>query len=191
MAKRLCKGRKKDGSPCRGHGLEKYDGYCFAHKRYARGGRGQVTDTHVAVVIRQNQEILDVIEESLKRLNSGSLSAARFNAIGRCLRKKYEIFKVDRQSPERYRGIINYLDIGMERVMEGSLSPDRLDALCRGADALMKLYRYADEVLEHDRAAEKRAAAKRIVQDDEYDILEAAAEIVAQQDRRHRRSQDE
>lgn len=191
MAKMLCKGRRKDGSPCRGHGLEKYDGYCFAHRKYARGGRGAVADTNLTLILKQNQEILDVIEESLKRLNDGSLSVAGFNAIGRCLRKKYDIYKLDRQTPERYRGIISYLDEGMERVMDGSLSPDRLDALCNGADTLIKLYRYADDVLARERAEEVRAAAERADRDDDYDILAAAAEIVARQDRRHRRSLDD
>ena len=31
MAKTPCKGIKKDGTPCQGHGLTQYDGYCIAH----------------------------------------------------------------------------------------------------------------------------------------------------------------
>ncbi|MDE0338452.1 MAG: DUF5763 domain-containing protein, partial [Caldilineaceae bacterium] len=31
VAKTLCKGTRKDGTPCQGVALEKYDGYCLAH----------------------------------------------------------------------------------------------------------------------------------------------------------------
>ena len=31
MSKTLCKSVRKDGSPCQGRGLKKYDGLCIAH----------------------------------------------------------------------------------------------------------------------------------------------------------------
>ena len=50
MAKILCKSIRKDGSPCQGHGLKQFDGYCIAHgpadkvrEWRSRGGKNSST----------------------------------------------------------------------------------------------------------------------------------------------------
>ena len=37
MSKTLCRSIKRDGSPCQGQGLERFDGYCIAHAPADRG----------------------------------------------------------------------------------------------------------------------------------------------------------
>ena len=91
--------------------------------------------------------------------------------------------RLDKRIPERLKKAIDQIDDGMTRVLEGTLEPAALTAMCRGAKAKVDLYRLADEEMETIRAEETQKAAAEIagVQAD-LELLEAAVDISARQD---------
>ncbi|MCY4081827.1 MAG: hypothetical protein OXF54_16405 [Caldilineaceae bacterium] len=141
MSKTLCKGIRKDGSPCRGNALDQYDGYCIAH--------GPAPD--------QAHEW-----RSLGGKNSAT--AAR----------------LDKRIPERLKSDLDMVGDAMLRVLQGTLNPSALSAICRGAKTRIDLYRLADEEMEDIRAEELHTAAAQVVGDHgNLDILKKAEEIAA------------
>ncbi len=144
MSKTPCKATKKDGSPCNGHGLKQFDGYCIAH-----GPAGTVDKWR-----------------SLGGKNSAT--AAR----------------LDKRIPERYKELLNTLDDSMEQLKDGTLSPARYNALCRGVKLKLDVYRQADAEMDLIRTEETYAAAAKFAGGHgDLDILEAAADITAKQER--------
>ena len=142
MSKILCKGIRKDGSPCQGNGLEQYDGYCIAH--------GPAPD--------QAHEW-----RSLGGKNSST--AAR----------------LDKRIPERLKTDLDMVEDAMQRVLQGTLNPAALSAICRGAKTRIDLYRLADKEMEEIRAEELQTAAAQVVGDHgNFEILNIAEEIAAQ-----------
>ncbi len=144
MSKNLCKSVRKDGSPCQGRGLKKYDGLCIAH--------GPAPDQ---------------VHQWRSLGGKNSATAAR----------------LDKRIPERLKDMIDLLDDGMKRLMDGTLSPARYTALCRGVKLKLDVYRQADQDMDLIRTEETLAAAAKFagVQGDP-DILEAADAITAKQD---------
>lgn len=144
MSKKLCKGKRKDGSPCQGQWLDQYDGYCIAH--------GPPPDqTHQW--------------RSLGGKNSAT--AAR----------------LDKRIPERLKDMLDVLDDGMKQVIDGSLSPARYAAICRGVKLKLDIYRQGDKDMDLIRTEEIQAAAAEYVNARaDLDILGAADAIKAKQD---------
>ena len=143
MSRTLCKSIKKNGSPCQGHGLEQFDGYCIAHAP------------------------ADKTRQWRSRGGKNSATAAR----------------LDKRIPERLKDMMDMLDDGMKRLLDGTLSPAAYTAMCRGAKVRIDLYRLADEEMEAIRTEETQAAAAEIAgAHGDLDILAAADAIVAQQD---------
>lgn len=101
MAKKLCKGIRKDGRPCRGHGLEKYNGYCIAHgpllypdrARRAPGGKSSAAARRDRETPEWIQEILDLHQEALKKAKDGSLSPEAYAAVCRGIRLKLDLYR--------------------------------------------------------------------------------------------------
>ena len=144
MSKTLCKSVRKDGSPCQGRGLKKYDGLCIAH--------GPAPDQ---------------VHEWRSLGGKNSATAAR----------------LDKRIPERLKDLIDLLDDGMKRVMDGSLSPARYTTVCRGVKLKLEVYRQADQDMDFIRTEETLAAAARFAgAHGDPDILAAADAITAQQD---------
>ncbi len=145
MSKNLCKSVRKDGSPCQGRGLKKYDGLCIAH--------GPAPDQ---------------VHEWRSLGGKNSATAAR----------------LDKRIPERLKDMIDLLDDGMKRVMDGTLSPARYAAVCRGVKLKLDVYRQADQDMDFIRTEETFAAAAKFAgAHGDPDILEAADTITAKQDR--------
>ena len=143
MSKKLCKSIRKDGSPCQGHGLQQFDGYCIAHGP------------------------ADKVRQWRSRGGKNSATAAR----------------LDKRIPDRLKNMMDTLEDGMQRVLEGTLTPAAYTAICRGAKVRIDLYRLADDEMELIRTEETQAAAAEIAgKHGDLDILAAADAIVAQQD---------
>ena len=142
MSKTLCKGIRKDGSPCQGNALDRYDGYCIAH--------GPAPDQ---------------VHEWRSQGGKNSATAAR----------------LDKRIPERLKSDLDMVEDAMQRVLQGTLNPSALSAICRGAKTRIDLYRLADEEMVEIRAEESQSAAAQVVGDHgNLDILKKAEEIAAQ-----------
>ena len=92
MSKTLCKSVRKDGSPCQGRGLKKYDGLCIAHgpapdqvnEWRSLGGKNSATaarlDKRMPARLKQ---AIDLVHDCMKRVVAGTLSPAACNAACR------------------------------------------------------------------------------------------------------------
>ena len=144
LSKTLCKSVRKDGSPCQGRGLKKYDGLCITH--------GPAPDQ---------------VHEWRSLGGKNSATAAR----------------LDKRIPERLKDMIDLLDDGMKRLLDGTLSPARYTALCRGVKLKLDVYRQADQDMDFIRTEETLAAAAKFAgAHGDPDILAAADAITAKQD---------
>ena len=92
MSKMLCKALKKDGSPCKGHALDQYGGYCIAHgptpeqvhEWRARGGKNSATAVRIEKKMpEQFTVIFDLLIDGMKMVMAGTLTPARYDAMCR------------------------------------------------------------------------------------------------------------
>ena len=102
VSKKLCKGIRRDGRPCRGHGLDKYNGYCSVHGPLfypavlGRSPGGQTSDGAARRDKRTPdwlQEITDLHREALNRLKEGSLTPEAYAAVCRGIKLKLDIYR--------------------------------------------------------------------------------------------------
>ncbi len=84
----LCKGVRKDGSPCQAKGHHDLDGYCIAHapadKLHAWRVHGGSAATATLIDRRVPERFKDIIElltEGMTAVRSGHLSPSAYNAI--------------------------------------------------------------------------------------------------------------
>ena len=92
--------------------------------------------------------------------------------------------RADKRIPERFRPVIQAVTNGIAEVREGTLKPAAYAAICRGAKILLELYRAADADMELVRLEEIEAAAAEVSgSHGDLEILDAAAELSAQQER--------
>ena len=144
MSKKLCKGIRKDGSPCQGNGLDQYDGYCIAHG--------------------------PTPEQAHQWRSEGGKNSA--TAV-----------RLDKRIPERLKYLHDILETGLKQVLDGTLSPSRYAAICRGVKMILELYRQADQEMELIRAEEIQVAAAAFLGlRSNLDILEAADDMSDRQD---------
>ena len=144
MSKTLCKGIRKDGSPCQGNGLDQFDGLCIAH--------GPAPD-----------------------------QAHQWRSLGG--KNSATAARLDKRIPERLKNMMDLLDDGMKRVLDGTITPAAYTAICRGVKVRIDLDRRADEEMDLIRSEETQTAAAEIAgASANLDILTAADAIVAQQD---------
>ena len=92
MARTPCKGIKKDGSPCQGHGLPQYDGLCIAHgptpdqTHQWRSLGGQNSSTAARLDKRTPERVktaIDLINDGIVQVAQGTMDPARLNAMSR------------------------------------------------------------------------------------------------------------
>lgn len=92
MARPRCKATRKDGCPCQGVPLKKYDGYCLAHgappdqahKWRSLGGRNSATAVRRDKRIPENLKgAIDLVQDCMQRAAAGELSPAACNAVCR------------------------------------------------------------------------------------------------------------
>ena len=90
--------------------------------------------------------------------------------------------RLDKRIPARLKNMMDMLEDGMNRVLEGTLSSADYTVICRGAKVRIDLYRLADEEMEAIRAEETQTAAEEIAgAHGDLAILKAADAITAQQ----------
>ena len=72
MSSTPCKSLKRDGTPCRGNGLEQLDGYCIAHapadKAWEWRSRGGKASSAAA---RADKRIPDRLSHTIEKLSTG------------------------------------------------------------------------------------------------------------------------
>ena len=91
MSKKLCKGIRKDGSPCQGNGLDQFDGYCIAHapsevthQWRSKGGKNSATAARLDKRIPEDlKQAIDLVRDSMIQVKEGKMSPAACNAICR------------------------------------------------------------------------------------------------------------
>ena len=91
MSKKLCKGIRKDGSPCQGNGLDQFDGYCIAHapsdvthQWRSQGGKNSATAARLDKRIPEDlKQAIDLVRDSMIQVKEGKMSPAACNAICR------------------------------------------------------------------------------------------------------------
>ena len=145
MSKKLCKGIRKDGSPCKGKALDQYNGLCIAHG--------------------------PTPEQAYQWRSQGGKNSAT-------------AARLDKRLPERLKYLLDILNTGLNQVMDGTLSPARYAAICRGVKMILDLYRQADQDMDLIRAEEIQAAAAEFLGlHANLDILEAADDMSDRQDK--------
>ncbi|MDE0632917.1 MAG: hypothetical protein OXH73_15540 [Caldilineaceae bacterium] len=112
MSNKPCKALRKDGSPCKGHALEQYDGYCLAHgappeqahQWRARGGKNS------AAAVRRDRrmpeylkEAIDLIQNSMRQLAEKDPTPAALNAISRAAKTLIELRRFANEEMELIR----------------------------------------------------------------------------------------
>ena len=101
MAKVPCKGVKKDGTPCGGNGLQRFDGYCFAHapaeqlhEWRSRGGKNSSaaarSDKRIPERLRGAIELLD---QGLLEVSEGKLLPAAYSAMCRGAKVMADLYR--------------------------------------------------------------------------------------------------
>ena len=92
MSKKLCKGIRKDGSPCQGNALDQYDGFCIAHgpapdqvhEWRSQGGKNSATaarlDKRLPESVKNDR---DMVESAMQLVLQGKLDPAALSAICR------------------------------------------------------------------------------------------------------------
>ena len=112
MAKTLCKGTRKDGSPCKGHALEQYDGYCLAHgappeqahEWRAAGGKNSATAVRRDKRMPEHlKEPIDHIMDHMRRLAEKDPSPAALNALSRAAKTLIELRRFANEEMEIIR----------------------------------------------------------------------------------------
>ena len=112
MAKTLCKGTRKDGSPCRGVALEQYDGYCLAHgapPEQAHQWRAAGGKNSAAAVRRDRRmpeylkEAIDLIQNSMRQLAEKEPTPAALNAMSRAAKTLIELRRFANEEMELIR----------------------------------------------------------------------------------------
>ena len=112
MAKTLCKGTRKDGSPCQGVALEQYDGYCLAHgappeqahEWRAAGGKNSATAVRRDKRMPEHlKEPIDHIVDFMRRLAEKDPTPAGLNALSRAAKTLIELRRFANEEMEIIR----------------------------------------------------------------------------------------
>ena len=112
VAKMLCKGTRKDGSPCRGVALEKYGGYCLAHgappeqaqQWRAAGGKNSATAVRRDKRMPEHlREPIDHIVDYMRRLAEKDPTPAALNALSRAAKTLIELRRFANEEMEIIR----------------------------------------------------------------------------------------
>ena len=112
MSKTPCKGIRKDGSPCQGIGLKKYDGLCIAHGPApdqvhtwrARGGKNSATAARLDKRLPERlKQAIDLVHDSMVRVLEGTISPAACNAACRSAKTLVDLYHRADEEMERIR----------------------------------------------------------------------------------------
>ena len=102
MTSTPCKSLKRDGTPCRGNGLDQLDGYCIAHapadkawEWLSRGGKAS------SAAARADKRIPDRLRDAIEKVSTGmdqvlegKLEPAALSAISRAAKVLIELYRL-------------------------------------------------------------------------------------------------
>ena len=102
MTSTPCKSLKKDGTPCRGNGLEQLDGYCIAHapadkawEWRSRGGKASSAAARADKRIPERlRDAIDKLSTGIDQVLEGKLEPAALSAISRAAKVLIELYRL-------------------------------------------------------------------------------------------------
>ena len=114
MTKTTCKSAKQDGSPCKGQGLEQFDGYCIAHgpadktrERRAGGGKASATPATAARADKRIPErlqgVINALTEGMIQVQEGTLSPAAYSSMCKGAKELREYHRLADEEMEQIR----------------------------------------------------------------------------------------
>ena len=114
MTKTTCKSAKQDGSPCKGQGLEQFDGYCIAHgpadqNRERRAGAGKASATPATAaradkrIPERLQGVINALTEGMIQVQEGTLSPAAYSAMCKGAKELREYHRLADEEMEQIR----------------------------------------------------------------------------------------
>lgn len=111
MPKTPCKGVNKDGTPCKGNGLDRFDGYCFAHapasetrEWRSRGGKNSSTAARADTRIPERlKDVIDALKQGLMDVREGKLDPAAYSAMCRGAKAMDDLYRRADQEMESIR----------------------------------------------------------------------------------------
>ena len=101
MAKILCKGIKRDGTPCQGQGLPSFDGYCIAHapadktrEWRSRGGKNSSTAARADKRLPERLgSAIEALKQGLSDVQEGKLDPAAYSAMCRGAKVMADLYR--------------------------------------------------------------------------------------------------
>ena len=102
MTSTPCKSLKKDGTPCRGNGLDQLDGYCIAHapadkawQWRSRGGKASSAAARADKRIPERlRDAIDKVSTGMDQVLEGRLEPAALSAISRAAKVLIELYRL-------------------------------------------------------------------------------------------------
>ena len=102
MTSTPCKSLKKDGTPCRGNGLDQLDGYCIAHapadkawEWRSRGGKASSAAARADKRIPDRlRHTIDKVSTGIDQVLEGKLEPAALSAISRAAKVLIELYRL-------------------------------------------------------------------------------------------------
>ncbi len=102
MSSTPCKSLKKDGTPCRGNGLDQLDGYCIAHapadkawQWRSRGGKASSAAARADKRIPDRlRHAIDKVSTGIDQVLEGKLEPAALSAISRAAKVLIELYRL-------------------------------------------------------------------------------------------------
>ncbi len=106
-----CKSLKKDGTPCRGNGLDQLDGYCIAHapadkawEWRSRGGKASSAAARADKRIPDRlSHAIDKVSTGMDQVLEGKLEPAALSAISRAAKVLIELYRLADQEMDLIR----------------------------------------------------------------------------------------
>ena len=114
MTKTTCKSAKQDGSPCKGQGLEQFDGYCIAHgpadqtrQWRVRGGKASASPATASRADKRIPErllgVINALTEGMIQVQEGTLSPAAYSAMCKGAKELREYYRLADEEMEQIR----------------------------------------------------------------------------------------
>ena len=114
MTKTTRKSAKQDGSPCKGQGLEQFDGYCIAHRPAdqtrqwrVRGGKASASPATASRADKRIPErlqgVINALTEGMIQVQEGTLSPAAYSSMCKGAKELREYYRLADEEMEQIR----------------------------------------------------------------------------------------
>ena len=137
MTKTTCKSAKQDGSPCKGQGLEQFDGYCIAHgpadqtRQWSeRGGKATAAPATAARADKRIPErlqgVIKALTEGMIQVQEGTLSPAAYSSMCKAAKELREYYRLADEEMEQIRAEETQAaasEIAAQQNQDGSQAP--------------------------------------------------------------------